>query len=210
MAGVVCEVVSVATIIAEDCRGSCSSSCTHHHPVCTQIYVNLTREYQNYTLPLLAGILNCGFAVNCTEFLLNYSILGEIFNCLLFDLYDRKLAAPEPLYFNVAHYVMLSLLPAMLLAVCIVYIVSRGVFSRAFPVKQGTIQSANGQAEPKSYYFRKLMELERLKQQREERERCLKYEDNVAVDQLETVTALIIRPDPSWVDRAIVFKVDQN
>lgn len=192
-----CQVSSVNTSNKFPCEfTSCAESCTSDQMPCLEY----TATVDNQTLPLVAGIFNCGISVNCTHFE-NFARPGKLFKCEVFRSRGRQVVSPKT-PFNYTTYLVLTSLPLLALIICTLYVSYRQILKRAVPDRQKK-KKPKIPPEPKSFYQRKLMELEKLKKEREERERIARYNDSVRVENLNTVTALIFKPAPSWMSMSI-------
>lgn len=194
---VTCIVKDIRTLYGLQCDwSSCWKSCTNPDTECTQIEALFAHKNDSKfsVLPLKASIHSCGFEVDCKKFFDTFKI-NSTFDCYLVDGKDvliPKITIPK----HSIKYLYLSLIPFLGLMIGIIYTVTQKIFERGKKKKEcKKVKKVDG---PTSFYQKKMMELDKLKKAREERERIARYCDNVRVEELETVTALVFKPSSSW------------
>lgn len=182
---------------------SCEESCTSSSFVCKQLFVLVRFHVDNSSsvVPLYDNIFHCGlqFVTTCSEFYKIYIKLNIEFNCEIY-VGDPTYAVPKNKY-NTAKsitFFLLSLIPVLCFIVCCIYIKLRSILS--FKVKNIVKKVRKKVDGPKSFYEKKLLEIEFKKELR--KIKMKNVENNVKIFDLEDAqiaSALVLKPkDHLW------------
>lgn len=174
---------------------SCQDSCSSPAVQCVQVYVQYwLRDNTTSIIPLFANVLGCGFdfGLTCSEFVDRFVISVNTFNCNIYSNPDYALPN-ENTRLELLKYFTISLVPLLALIICCSYMIKRNMFILGYKkAKKFVKKKPKG---PKSFYQRKVLELEFKKNLR-----LLKMkntQNDVKVFDLEhsqTTGALVLKP----------------
>lgn len=173
---------------------SCRDSCSAEETRCTQIIVQYwMKDNSTALVPLLSNVLGCGSEFStCGHFYERFSFEEEMFECRVYQ--KSHFATPEDESGKERmKYLAISLSPLILLVVSCLYMKKRKMFAKGFKkakklVKRETLW-------PRSFYQRKMLELEFKKNLRKLKMKNTQNDVKVFdLEQAQTTGALILKP----------------
>lgn len=181
---------------------SCDESCTTDSFVCEQLFVRFKLNTSNSSsvVPLYDNIFHCGlqFVTTCNEFYKTYVELGTEFWC---DVYLEELSYAVPNSksnrVKLITSFLLSLIPILCFIMFCVYLKLRNILSlKVTKIVKKVKKKVDG---PKSFYHKKLLEIEFKKKLREIKMKHV--ENDIKIFDLEdaqTASALVLKPKDLW------------